>query len=57
MNKLCPLCKSKKIKLTDITEAHFDSGNATSIRLYCSKCRKAMTVTGILVSTANEVDN
>lgn len=58
MNKECPLCKSKKIRLKDVRKVkeNDEAISYTSIRLYCKACKRAMTVTGILVSTTEEVD-
>ncbi len=56
---LCPLCNSNKIKLTDIGEWRinglFGEERASSVRLYCLSCKKAMTITGALVSTIEKV--
>lgn len=48
----CPLCQSKRIKLTDIENEEENC----HIRLFCPKCKKGMTITGILVYTVKEVN-
>lgn len=54
----CPLCQSEKIELKCIQKYKGNEGgiNQTSVRLFCPKCKKGMTVTGILVYTAEEVE-
>ena len=53
----CPLCKSEKIRCTDLTskELKITKEKSSYARFYCQDCKKAMTITGILVSTINEV--
>jgi uncharacterized protein YbaR (Trm112 family) len=50
----CPLCKvPRKLILTDAEEC---DTRGFYVRLYCENCRKAMTLTGTLVATAEEVE-
>lgn len=50
----CPLCGSTKIALTHITKRN-EGSTLVSTRIYCSDCKKAMTITGRLVWTVEEV--
>ena len=56
--KVCPLCGSEKIKLTDVQD-HRDTltnKKGAGIRLYCPDCKHAMTVAGTLATTAEKVE-
>ena len=57
---ICPLCGSLK-SLTDIGKTPNPVNGppskevSYSVRIYCPDCKKAMTITGLLVVTSEEV--
>lgn len=51
----CPLCSSNKIRLTDVN-IYSGIENGVAVRLYCSGCKKAMSLCSGLVNTTDNVD-